>query len=287
MARRYAVVLAATAFFWPAAALADVRITQIMYDPPGANAGHQWIQVTNLGGTPENITGYKLFQNGTNHGISVALGTTTIPAGAVAILASKPEVFRADYPNFGEYVFKVSFSLRAAGDSLVLKDTKLQPVDVAAYSSSEGASGDGNALYLSGGAWVPGAPDPGSYHATAPAALAPAAPNVPAPKSTKTPAAGKVASAAQSKGSRSISSNSAPPAGTALAAAGATGTPTASLLEIVAGSAAFGLVVVAGLLLRRRLEPAPVPVKSESEPPRGNEVAASEYDISDSTNSFL
>src|SRR5690242_407562 len=101
--RQISLVVSITVACWfvlPASAFAAVSITEIMYNPPGSNAGHQWIQLYNAGSGPVDLHGYKLFQNAVNHGISVVNGTTTLAGGAIAILANNPGNFTADYPNY-------------------------------------------------------------------------------------------------------------------------------------------------------------------------------------------
>lgn len=159
------------------ASAASVQITEIMYDPPGANAGNQWIEVTNIGTQPVDLAGYKLSTGGVNHKLVLASGTTTLGASESAILASSPDNFSAQYPGYHGILFKSAFSLASkTGDTIILKDAKLAPLDTAVYTASAGASGDGNSLHRSGSTFVVGAPNPGSTAPTAPLAPAASAP---------------------------------------------------------------------------------------------------------------
>ena len=90
-------------------------------------------------------------------------GTSSIAAGESILISNNPQKFLVDYPAYVGTLVKSAFSLINTGESLTLKDNALAALDTVTYSSSMGAAGDGNSLHLtSTGAWVPGAPNPGS-----------------------------------------------------------------------------------------------------------------------------
>ena len=150
----------------PASALAQVRFTEIMYDASGADTGHEWIEVTNMGAASVDLAGYKLFESGVNHNLTPVQGTTTLAAGESAIITDNAAKFLSDYPAYTGAIFKSPFSLLNTSGSFALKDKTLAVVDTVSYSSTMGAAGDGNSLHLNGtppaGGWIPGAPNPGS-----------------------------------------------------------------------------------------------------------------------------
>jgi len=156
----------AAVLLFPISALASVAITEIMYDAPGSDSGHEWVEINNTGASSINIYGYKLFEGGTNHGISVASGTSTLAAGEVAVIANNPQTFLQDFPHYAGTIFKSSFSLSNTGESLVIEDNLLTQVEGVSYISAQGADGDGNSLHQSGDSWIPGAPNPGSTAVT-------------------------------------------------------------------------------------------------------------------------
>ena len=160
--RNIAAVAALLYILAPASAFAAVQFTEVMYDVPGADTGHEWLEVTNTGSASVDLTGYKFFQGGVNHGMSVVQGTTTLAAGESAVIAANTTKFLADYPAYAGVLFKSSFTLTNTGESVSLKDKALAVVDSLTYSSSMGANGDGNSLHLSNGSWISGAPNPGS-----------------------------------------------------------------------------------------------------------------------------
>lgn len=128
-------VSAVLAFALPTSAFAAVKIVDVMYDPPGADQGREWIQVENIGTTSVNLAGYRLYEGGTNHKLFVAAGTSTLAAGAKAVIATDPAQYAADHPAFAGTVFKSSLSLSNVGETIVLKDAKLAVVDAYTYSA--------------------------------------------------------------------------------------------------------------------------------------------------------
>jgi hypothetical protein len=150
----------------PASALAAVRFTEIMYDAPGADTGREWIEITNTGPSSVDLAGYKLFESGVNHNLTPVQGTTTLAAGASALITANAQKFLADYPAYTGAIFKSPFSLQNTSGSFELKDKTLSVIDSASYAAAMGAAGDGNSLHVSGtppaGGWIPGAPNPGS-----------------------------------------------------------------------------------------------------------------------------
>lgn len=122
-------------FVMPGMAFAAVRITNVMYDPSGADQGREWIQLTNQGAEPVNLYGYRLFEGGVNHKLTTVVGTSTLAAGAVAIVATDPSQYAADHPSFAGTIFKSSFSLSNTGETIALKDAKLQQVDSYTYQA--------------------------------------------------------------------------------------------------------------------------------------------------------
>ena len=142
---------------------ASVEITELMYDPPGANAAHQWVEVTNIGAEAVDLSGWRLAEGGTNHLLTVVAGTSTLPAGASLLIANNTQNFLDVFPQYAGALIKSSFTLLAKGDTVALKDKKLNTVDSVTYAPSAGAAGDGNTLHRVSSTLVVGAPDPGAF----------------------------------------------------------------------------------------------------------------------------
>lgn len=127
--------MVAATFVVPTGALAAVKITDVMYNPPGADPGREWIQLTNTGTSSVNMAGYRLHAGGVNHKLVVAAGTSTLAAGAEAIITTDPGQYAADYPAFAGTVFKSSFSLSNTGETISLKDASLGIIDTYSYTA--------------------------------------------------------------------------------------------------------------------------------------------------------
>ena len=154
-------------FFLPLSASAGVSITEVMYDPSGSDSvgSHvrDWVEIYN-DGAPIDLSGWKLFEGGTNHGLTVSAGSAVLGTGGYAIVADDPSLFFADFPNFAGVVFDTAFSsgLNSTGETVTLRNADLIDQDSIIYDPSLGGGGDGNSLQKVGSVWVAANPTPGS-----------------------------------------------------------------------------------------------------------------------------
>ena len=191
--------LFALAFFLPTLASAQapleaapltgqVIISEIMYDlAEGSDSGREWIEIYNASTVPVVLTELILFENKSNHKI---VGESTVPSGEYAVIADKPEKFRADYPNYRGLLFDSAFSLNNDGESIEIRRGEVV-LDTAAYTKSLGGNGSGESLQRTalapGTAFAPGAPTPGT--GVPPSGLVRLAPPTKAKATAKTVAA--------------------------------------------------------------------------------------------------
>lgn len=150
--------------FSPLQSFAAVSISEVMYDPSGADDGHEWIEVYNSGASFD-LSKWKLFEGGTNHGISAYAGGSNVPTGGYAVLVDSPSKFLADWPSFSGQIFDTVFSgglNNTNGETLILRNDSLSDVDSVTYSSTLGANGDGNSLQKVGSSFTASSPTPGS-----------------------------------------------------------------------------------------------------------------------------
>ena len=148
----------------PVRALAEAKITEIMYDAKGGDTGHEWIEITNLGGDPVALDHYKILESNTSHSVSLVTGEAVLSSGTSAVISPDPAVFMADHPDFTGNLCKASFSFSNTGETIKLKSASSTTIDSVTYSSSMGARGDGASLHrLASGVWQAGKPDPGVY----------------------------------------------------------------------------------------------------------------------------
>ncbi len=102
-----------------------LKITEIMFDPPGADTGREWIEVFNdasEGNTPLAISSLDLKEADTRHKIeSLPAGmrdtvASTIDPQSYAIIADNSKAFLIDHPDFQGSLFESSFSLKNDGE---------------------------------------------------------------------------------------------------------------------------------------------------------------------------
>jgi hypothetical protein len=150
----------------PSFARAEFVITEIMYDPSGADTGREWVEVQNEGAQSQDLSSWRLFVSGVNHKLS-SLGTGIIPAGGFAVIADNPEKFKIDFPSFRGLLFDSSFSLKNTGDTAAILDGDLIEADRVSFTSDQGAAGDGDSLHVTDSGLRPGPATPGAGPAAA------------------------------------------------------------------------------------------------------------------------
>ena len=120
-----------------------LRITEIMYNPPGG-AAYTYVNVRNIGPTPLDVSGFDF------KGIGYTfLSGTILQPGQVALLASgtSPSAFAARYPGASVFGY-FSGSLDPGGERLAILDRNGHTITAVTYDNANG--------------W-PKAPDGGGY----------------------------------------------------------------------------------------------------------------------------
>jgi len=154
-----------TAFLFavlPGSVYASISINEIMYDLEGVDSGREWIEILNSSGEQVDLSGWKFYESGTNHGLNLFQGDPTISPGSYVIIADDASKFLLDSPNFSGTIFDSSFSLKNTGETLSIRDPDLNDIDQVSYIADWGGSGDGNSLQKISGSWVSGFPTPGA-----------------------------------------------------------------------------------------------------------------------------
>jgi len=152
----------------PHIACAQVVVTEIMYDPPGSDSGHEWIELFNGGSTTIPLSSYKIRTGNSSHRIARVSGESTVTPGTYAVIAQNGATFLSDFPNIGVPVFHSSISLNNTTASIELLDASGTLVSSVTYDSATGAEGDGNSLQrgASDEDFIPRAPSPGTSIST-------------------------------------------------------------------------------------------------------------------------
>jgi len=142
-----------------------VIINEIMYDlETGSDGGREWTEIFNNGDASVDLTGWKFFENNTNHGLTVTQGNIVLSANGYAVIADDPSKFLIDNPGFSGTIFDSAFSLSNDGEELTIKDNNLSIIDETNYNSTQGANGNGRSLQKDGSIWKTGTPTPGTLN---------------------------------------------------------------------------------------------------------------------------
>ncbi len=136
-----------------------------MYDLQGTDTDREWIEVHNETGSEIDLTGWK-FYDGSNHMLNIppangGQGSLALPAGGFLIITQNAVTFLADHPGYDDTVIDSVVSLVNTGDTIRMFDASNQIADEVAYTSSIGASGDGNSLAWYESGWIATTPSPG------------------------------------------------------------------------------------------------------------------------------
>ncbi|MBW2989876.1 lamin tail domain-containing protein [Candidatus Woesearchaeota archaeon] len=128
---------------------ADVVINEIMYNPPGADTGREWIEV--YSNDSINISGWKFHEAGVSHGLNPVNGSWILDG--YAVIAESPEKFMDDYPLFNGTLLDSSWSsLSNTGEYIAIQDGSSCVIDELNYSAGL-ADGNGMSLERLGEEW--------------------------------------------------------------------------------------------------------------------------------------
>ena len=126
----------------------NVTINEIMYNPPGADTDHEWLELYNNDTTDIDITGWCFYEAGINHSLTLIQGSMVIPSGGYAIIADNATTFLDEHQECNCTVIDSAFSLNNSGEYIALKNATLGIIDEVAYNASWGADGNGRTLEL-------------------------------------------------------------------------------------------------------------------------------------------
>jgi len=123
-----------------------IVINEIMYDPNGADGDREWIELYNNETNDIDITGWRFYESGTNHTLTLIQGNMIIPKNGYAVIVDNNDSFLSDYPSFNGTLIDSTFSLLQDGEFICILDSSLALVDCVNYSKSWGANDNGNTL---------------------------------------------------------------------------------------------------------------------------------------------
>lgn len=170
---------------WPGSVSAEVLLNEIMYDlEVGSDSGREWVEIYNNGSETVDLTGWKFFEENTNHGLTASQGSFTLVPSGYAVIVSDVNKFLFDHLGYSGAIFDSSFSLENTGESLALKNANGAIVSEVLYTKDQGGNGDGNSLQLLGGVWRGSTPTPGAANVESSAPANPPPPSPAPPAST-------------------------------------------------------------------------------------------------------
>jgi hypothetical protein len=146
---------------------ADVSINEISYDLDGGDI--DFVEVVN-NGSDVDLTSLKLFiDNSTsNHSINNSSGASVLHNGEYGVIVQSSAITNyTDRFGTAGNIFTSSFSLpNDAGQVQINAGDKNSPISSVSYTSSQGASGDGNSLQKINESWVSATPTPGQVNSS-------------------------------------------------------------------------------------------------------------------------
>ncbi len=140
---------------------AQIEITEIMYDLPGADGKREWFEIHNTGNST-NISDWRFFENGQHHKFKNFTDNLIIGTDEYAVIVNKPEAFLNDTNFTGKIIDSAWSSLANSGEPLVLRTSKDGPVVVnITYLPTNASDGNGASLQLIEDSWQACEPTPG------------------------------------------------------------------------------------------------------------------------------
>lgn len=146
--------------FLPLPVVAQVTITEIMYDlSEGSDSGREWIEVYAIRSV--DLGTFKLREHGSSHSIK-ATAWGALPVWTYAVIADNPEKFSVDHPSYTGILFDSAFSLNNNGEPLSIIDAAGNTIDSVSYTDASG-NGTGDSLQRNpgGNQFDAGIPTPG------------------------------------------------------------------------------------------------------------------------------
>lgn len=143
------------AMMMPRLAMASsLAITEIMYNPVGADTGREWLEVKNISTTTLSLSdGSWRFNDGSSHIITAVSSTNNFFApNDYAVIVDDPVKFKIDYPDFVGVIYDSSFSLKNSDNKIIFSNNGLEDVSVN-YQVAWGANDDGRTLELNNENW--------------------------------------------------------------------------------------------------------------------------------------
>jgi len=121
-------------FIWPQTAKAadpDIVISEIgAYE----TSDQEWLEIFNKGAEQVDLTGWKFYEDQTNHKLNAFQNDLIIDPGEYAIIANVADKFKASHPDFSGAIIDSSWSsLKESGEEIGLKNSQLDIIELFTY----------------------------------------------------------------------------------------------------------------------------------------------------------
>lgn len=123
LARFFFVFFTLSSVFYFSPVLADTPSVVISEVGATASGNGEWIEIANTSDAPVDLTGWRFWEAGTNHGLTDIAGTGfSLPPHTYAVIVKNEAAFRIDHPSFTGILFSSSWgSLANSGEEIGLK----------------------------------------------------------------------------------------------------------------------------------------------------------------------
>jgi hypothetical protein len=142
---------------------ANLEITEVMYDPQGANTSHQWVEVYNNSSSSIDLSSWYLVDYDTSwHFRTISSDDSTIlNSNSYAIIAKTSNLadFKSKNPNLGGQILKANVTLGAESGHIGLSSDKKNITNEISYLS---VMDNGNSLQKINGSWKESSPTAGA-----------------------------------------------------------------------------------------------------------------------------
>ncbi len=168
----------------PSLVHAQIIISEVMYDPTGSDDKQEWLELSNTGDAPVDVTKWT-FSDGssaTKHGFNVppkngGIGSLTIPAGGYLIIADDAATFESAFPSVAN-VIDSTMTLpdpnAGSSNTVVLYDDQKAVADSFTYVAGTNADNKGDSMQRAGSGIIPALPTPGAANSQTPDTSVPA-----------------------------------------------------------------------------------------------------------------
>ncbi len=140
----------------------DLIINEIMYDLPGVDEKHEWLEMYDAGDQEIDLTGWKINDgdDATNHALNPppknnSRGSLILTPGSYLLLAGDAKTVAGDLPDFNGTVIDTAIRLPNSSGTIKILDEKGQEIYTTFYSKDLGGAGDGKSLEWDGVKFVP------------------------------------------------------------------------------------------------------------------------------------